>query len=95
MEEKMSKSKVFLFNQKRMNPYQLTRTMMSIESTVNISRARAEKWAVKMLTSQIVRVATLSDDDLEKLIYNMSRETNRFDNFNIVAKEDDLTTNPY
>jgi len=59
---------------------------MSIESTREITRQEAISWIIKILSEGIANVNTMSDSELEDLLYSLTRETNRFDNFTIVLK---------
>ena len=56
---------------------------MSIESTRDLTRQEAITWILRILSENMANVNLMSDTELEGLLYSLTRETNKFDNFMI------------
>lgn len=57
---------------------------MSIESTREITREEARAWILRIMAEKMANVNLMDDTELEDLLYSLTRDTNKFDNFIIV-----------
>jgi hypothetical protein len=59
---------------------------MSIETTQEITREEAIRMVMEAFAAKIAALNTMSDSDLEDLLYSLTRDTNYFDNFRITGQ---------
>lgn len=57
---------------------------MSIESTQDISREKAIEMLGGILLTTIGKLHSMTDEELEEMLYSLTRETHKFDNWQIV-----------
>jgi hypothetical protein len=56
---------------------------MSIETTIDITREEAKRRIIAKLAENISRVELMDDTELEDLLYSLTRDSNRFENYQI------------
>jgi hypothetical protein len=56
---------------------------MGYESTVQITREEAVSKLTAILATKIATLSTMSNEELENLLYANTRDTNYFDNFSV------------